>query len=314
MFPQGPVLCLSLLIGACSHASAEAPRCQLGVASRSFASRPGDVVLLGEMHGTQETPQFLGELACLVGQTGQSLIVGLEIPRSEQTRINTYLDSDGTSANRQALLAGPFWQRPYQDGRSSNAMSVLIERARVLRKQGVKLELLAFDVTPERMTAIDGVTRDKEMADAIIKRVAATSHAVTLVLTGNIHIWTQEGTPWDPRFVPMGVHLRAAYPSLTSLDVSLPPGAAWMCTGKEAATCGVKPLSKGSRKGVAGQPSGIELFNEPDEHGVRGVYRVPSATPSRPAKIPRTRTSSRQTRRPKKTQGGPRHGLNGGFE
>ncbi|MGV6492816.1 hypothetical protein ACTUVK_003020 [Stenotrophomonas rhizophila] len=91
------------------------------------------LVLVGELHGTVETPALVGELACAAAADATPVTVALEMDPTEQARIDAYLASAGTAADRSALLAGRFWTRTMQDGRSSVAMAALIERLRSLR-------------------------------------------------------------------------------------------------------------------------------------------------------------------------------------
>ena len=72
------------------------------------------LLILGEYHGTEESP------AVLLGLTRHWLrdgpvTIALELWRSEQERIDTYLASPGTEADRQTLLRGAFWQREPRD-------------------------------------------------------------------------------------------------------------------------------------------------------------------------------------------------------
>ena len=56
---------------------------------------PGTIVMLGEIHGTVETPAFVGDLACHGLVRGHRVLLGLEYPASEQADLETYLASDG---------------------------------------------------------------------------------------------------------------------------------------------------------------------------------------------------------------------------
>src|SRR5260370_12765545 len=71
-----------------------------------------DVVLVGEMHGTVESPAFIDRAACLALADGRSVTVGLEIPVEEDSRIRTFLASSGSAAHRDALLGTAFCQAP----------------------------------------------------------------------------------------------------------------------------------------------------------------------------------------------------------
>ncbi len=94
---------------------------------------PGRIFLLGEMHGTQQSPAFVASIACAVAARGLELVVGLELVTTAQEQVDTYLDSQGRPADREALLQHVTWTRSYQDGRNSVAMRDLIERVRRLK-------------------------------------------------------------------------------------------------------------------------------------------------------------------------------------
>ncbi|HTQ81108.1 MAG TPA: hypothetical protein VMM92_14000, partial [Thermoanaerobaculia bacterium] len=108
------------------------PQCP-AIAGLAPLLAPGHGLLLGEVHGTVESPAFLANAVCLALQAGRSVTVALEIPLQEEARFEAYLGSAGSAADRTALLAGAFWQDPYQDGRRSQAMLALLESLRRLR-------------------------------------------------------------------------------------------------------------------------------------------------------------------------------------
>ncbi len=73
--------------------------------------KPGHVVLLGEMHGTNESPQFLSDALCVALQNGHSVTVGLELPFSETERADVFLESSGDAEAEQRLLKGNFGEK-----------------------------------------------------------------------------------------------------------------------------------------------------------------------------------------------------------
>jgi hypothetical protein len=246
------------------------------------------VLLLGDFHGTEEIPAFLSRLSCEVMRRGMNVIAALEIPREEKDRVDRYLDSTGTQADRRALLEGEFWTDVYQDGRRSRAMAALIERLRALRQAGLtlpnprRLDVLLIDARD----AVSPGERDRRMADAVLAVVgpsaAARQSSLLVTLAGNYHTRTVKGAPWDATYEPMGYHLARSLPAsaVRSLDVAHAAGAAWFCTGAEPATCGEKVL-KGNAEG---SPGAIRLFDKPDDRGYGGTYFVGRLTASRPAR------------------------------
>ncbi|HZF08455.1 MAG TPA: hypothetical protein VFE33_06650 [Thermoanaerobaculia bacterium] len=187
----------------------------------------GHGLLLGEMHGTVESPAFLADAVCLALQAGRSVTVALEIPLQEKARFEAFLGSAGSAADRTALLAGAFWQDPYQDGRQSAAMLALLESLRQLRHSGnagAALPVVLLDSTPQ------APARDRFMAERLSAAVAQRPQDLFLALTGNYHNRLAPGAPWDAHYEPMGLLLSRLRPDLplTALDVATTGGTAWI--------------------------------------------------------------------------------------
>jgi erythromycin esterase-like protein len=200
------------------------------------------LVLIGEVHGTLETPRLVGDLATLLAADGP-LTVALEFPISLQPELDAFLAHDSLEAARRALLAGSFWTRDYQDGRSSQAMLELLERLRELRRQGHRLEVLAFDI--DRAAAGAGADRDAAMAENLR---SVTVEGTLLLLAGNYHVRTVPGAPWNPQQRFLGWHLRDRDPY--SVDVTAFEGTYWVCTGSDAEDCGVRGFQRDAEGGA----------------------------------------------------------------
>jgi len=200
------------------------------------------LVLVGEIHGTREIPAAFGHLVCQAAaeQRGKTILVGLEILATAQSAIDAFLASQGDASAIHALLAQEFWQRDYQDGRSSAAMFHLLDEFRRYRKAGSKILVRALD--PGRYDSPGN--RDAEMAASLANAIAAVSPAQTLALVGNVHSRTLKGYPWDAKadYVPLGALLRAQYDDLITLDVTVLGGSAWTCTSAAAADCGAHAM------------------------------------------------------------------------
>ena len=236
---------------------------------------PGGTLLFGEIHGTQELPAFFGEAVCW---TSGHLPVqaGLELPPTEEGRMAAWFASAGSSADVEALTASPLWTGRLQDGRTSRAMVVLLDRLRLLMVEGRPIEVFLFDVRDQDHLA----ARDRMMAEVIAARVKAHPDALTMVLAGNVHAQKDKGVPWDPELVPMGWYLADAGVRVRSLNFSAPAGSAWTC--RPDGECGpsagpaIRPLPSGST-------IGIELFEQPLKGGFDGLFATPSLTASPPA-------------------------------
>lgn len=239
-----------------------------------------DVVMLGEIHGSDEIPRFVGDLVCAASAT-RPVLLGLEIPAAEDAAFQAYLASTGDAPARRTLLATPFFSREYQDGRSSRAMLELLERVRALRAAGRDVELLAFD-DPD---APGG--RDRAMADRLLAARAARPGRLVVALAGNLHARIVLGSPFDPRFESMALFLlragEGAAPGLRllSLDARYPDGTAWTCTTAAVADCGARRL-----RGAEAVAPGIRLDPVADGMAYHGVFAVAALTASPPAKEP----------------------------
>jgi peptidoglycan/xylan/chitin deacetylase (PgdA/CDA1 family) len=234
----------------------------------------GHVVLLGEMHGTNESPLFLRNAVCTALQNGHAVTVGLEIPRTETAAVDAFFDAPEGEAAERRLLQGPIWQRTYQDGRASRAMRDLLNSLRAYRAAGLPVRVVLIDdpAVPAR--------RDSAMSARIQTARAAAPDDVFLVLTGNVHNRLTVGTQWDASYEPMGYLLRRAVDAgrITSLDVAHAGGEAWVCFGSTASDCGVRSIGKRGAEG-----DGVTLFAKPDAQAYDGHYHVGRLTASLPA-------------------------------
>jgi len=239
--------------------------------------KPGGLLLFGEsLHGTRELPAFFGEAVCWTSGALPAQ-AGLEIPASEQERVDTFLVSPGAPADVEALTTGPFWSRPpeQQDGKSSRAMTALLDRLRLLRRAGQPIDVFLFDVDDAQGPG----ERDRAMADRLAARVRAHPEALTMALTGNVHARKTKGAPWNPELEPMGLHLVTAGVRVLSFDSVTPAGTAWFCD--EKMTCGIHEV-RAWKELPSGRTGGLELLDQPTQEGFDGLYATPSLTASPP--------------------------------
>jgi hypothetical protein len=200
--------------------------------------------------------------------------VGIEFPRDEQARIDAFLASAGGDPARAALLAGPFWHRPFQDGRTSHGLLDLLERLRALRAGGRDVRVVAFD---QAATSDDGARREQDMADAVIAAHRAAPDRATVLLVGNLHARRSPRPPPHAPIVPMTKFLVDAIPGVVSLDVVGGPVAAWICTTPEVASCHVYTSSEADDRGA------VRIDRSVVRDGYDGVYAVGEVHAATPA-------------------------------
>ncbi len=240
-------------------------------------ARAGNVVLMGELHGTQEVPHFLAQSVCQASQQGVPVSVGLEIPANNQERLQRFLTSKGTEEDWGFLMESAFWRSPYPDGRGSEAVVGLLDGLRKLRSQGLDVEVFAFDHPP-----LEGEAREEAMAKTVLEVAAKSKERAVLVLTGNIHPRLVKGLPWNRDYRSMGLRVADKHRAVFSLDMAYDTGTAWICSvdaQQQNVDCGVRE-AKGKDNG---ERYFVHLFDGLSPEGYHGIFYVGTVTASLPA-------------------------------
>jgi hypothetical protein len=206
------------------------------------AALANDVVLVGEVYGTEESPAFVLQAVCTALGNGRRVTVALEVPREEEPFLQTYLSSPRDNSS---FLEGPFWHSSPKEGRSSKAMAGLVTQLRSWHAMDIPVRIATIDPTeiaPDGTASHWGAARDRGMAENLAALIKAAPHDLVLVLTGNVLNRTERGVPWNKKYEPMGFLLRqrlAPAVRLASLDVHLYGGGkAWVCTNRTETACG----------------------------------------------------------------------------
>jgi len=250
--------------------------CGVPILGLGKVARPGNVVLLGELHGTREVPHFLAQSVCQAAVQGVPVSVGLEIPVMNQERLQTFLASAGKEHDWAKLMESPFWRSPYPDGRNSEAVVNLLEALRKLRGRGLDVDVFAFDHPP-----LEGDAREEAMAKTVLEVAGKASKRAVLVVSGNLHPRQVKGLPWNPDYRPMGLRLADEHDRVYSLDIAYNSGTAWICSvdGQQKLDCGVKP-TKGEDNGSR---YFVHLFGGRNGQGYHGIFYVGAVSASLPA-------------------------------
>jgi hypothetical protein len=209
---------LALLWSACSSPPSALDCAPIEGAGELVASRR--VIFVGEVHGTAETPRLAGDLACHALRADKPVLLALELPASDNALLEKLLETGETGP----LLASPFWSREEQDGRSSQAMLELLQRAHALRAAGKPIEVVGFEV--ERTAGTMPAERDRAMAEQLLGAMQAHPGSLVVALAGNVHGRRTLGVPWDPIYQPMAAYLGERVVSLLAWAQH---GSAWNC-------------------------------------------------------------------------------------
>jgi len=194
------------------------------------------LLLLGELHGSKESPKLAGEIVC-----GEALkapvVLALEIPTTEQSPVDRFLASNGGAGAKAELLSHQFWQADV-DGRASAAMFELIAYMRKLKHAGLPVSVFAF----ARGGARRHITRQAALADSLRDFVKQHPNLSMVVLTGNVHgsqaPFLQFGN--GPKIIPTGYLIRDLHP--VSVLIAHPTGTIWACIND---SCNVHPIKGG---------------------------------------------------------------------
>ncbi|OYW86713.1 MAG: hypothetical protein B7X53_12020 [Hyphomonas sp. 34-62-18] len=184
------------------------------------------IVVFGEaIHGTNESPAALFGLACHLAKEGAPVLVGLEAERTFSDELDAFLDH-GDAVRLYGTTSG-MWD--VHDGRSSQAILLLLQNLAELRAAGLEVSVFAFDASSEldyREQADWGtVSRDARMAETVDAAAARFSGAV-LLLTGGFHARKQVFDFDGTSFVPMATGIQAR--PVFSLEMRHAGGSGWM--------------------------------------------------------------------------------------
>jgi hypothetical protein len=233
-------------------------------------------LLVGEYHGTVEMPRVAADLLCAAVQQKRPVVLGLEFTAENQTALEAYVQSDGSVAARERVLAAPAWQQP--DGRNSLAVFELLETARSLRAAGHIVRVVAFDLVPAPAVSR---ARETALAEALVAARARVPNSLVIALTGAGHAGK---TPWssqNPPFPSTGQLLPEG--ETIALTFARPGGRYFGCraaTAEAPGGCAVYDMP--AREPV--RPRGIEMDASLRE-GFEGVYSAGGPyTAARPAR------------------------------
>ena len=239
-----PLLAGLALLATLHNAPAAAPDCEAAV-GLDIARLTARALLVGELHGNEQTPAFGARLTCSLLKAGRPVIVALEREGQEQPALQAYLASAGQPADVQALTSHGAWVRPQQDGRNSRAMLALIEQLRRLRASGQPVGVLVMQQSfhplvpggtegqaawTEADNARAGEINDRTMADQVWTTLALHPAYTVVALAGNMHTAIasasrHEMLPW-PSF---GDALAAMTP-VQVIGLSSSGGSSWNMT------------------------------------------------------------------------------------
>jgi hypothetical protein len=226
--------------------------------------------LLGELHGTEQSPRFVGDLTCALARRGFPVTVALELPIDLSSRLGRFVSDERPNATDWHAVFTNEWQ----DGRRSTAVAALIERLAAMHRAGANIELVSY--APDSLPAQE---RDDGMSRALA--TLAGNQRLLVVLSGNYHNRLRAGTAISSQYRPAAfglAHLIEAE-RITSLEMGYDAGSAWICSSPKPTDCGARHI--GAHHPM---PWGtISLFDSLDAQGYSGRFGVGAITAAPPA-------------------------------
>jgi hypothetical protein len=230
------------------------------------------VILLADVPGTKEIPDFVGRLACQAARKGIPTVVALELLRIDQDSVDTYLASRATAGDRAAFLQAMRSFGPQGSGnRGSKAVLELLDRIRVQRDSGLSIRVILFDEVATASTPAKARAATLER----LRRIEPETLLLVLVVRGQARTVLLSGESAESP--PLGVALAHWGLNPLALDVRSPGGATWGCESGARGACGIVPVHLGAPP--IGAPS-ISVYPTPDAEGFFGLYAVGPLTPS----------------------------------
>ena len=228
-------------------------------------------VVVGEMHGTAETPAAFADMVCAARDKG-SVTVALEFSESMQPMLDAFMAAETEQAARAILAAYPHGPFVHHDGRGSVAILDMLLRLRAMKRETPGLKVVAFAPDSPRVRGFSQSYYDLDMGHRLATAARKAPDSRMLVLVGNIH--AQKKMIESFNLTPAVMHLPSA--EVVSLYVVPQGGTAWNCGGE---ACGANPLPEtydAAARGVVIQPYGNGAFD--------GVLALGPTTASEPAK------------------------------
>jgi hypothetical protein len=207
--------------------------CALPEGWSEVASRQPRYVVFGELHGTQQGPAFIGNLACALASQKQRILVGVELDPTANVALQDAWKLPPGQFGQALVRAG--WQAR-QDGVASLAMFALLVRLHKLKEAGLSIAVIAFDsddAQERRFSDLAGYgPREAVQAENIHEAATRGSYDRVLVLTGNAHARKSRYGEGPESSDFMAARL-ASHAPVVSLDTRYATGTAWYCQVKK---------------------------------------------------------------------------------
>lgn len=267
------------LLAAASLLTAQ-PDCAPLPGADALLARPERILVVGETHGTTETPAAFLALVCEAAAQGP-VTVGLEMPESDRALFEAVMAAPDEATAARILRGGDFGDPRRDDGRNSVAMFEMILGFWRLKAAGQDIAIRPFAARMSVIRGRDQAWWELEMAYGMSRPLVDRPSARLLILVGNLHARKTRFDRWPDVGLPAAGHLHAT--DTLTLNVAQQGGQAWTC--QEA--CGAH-----DSRGVYDPDARGVILGPVQDGAYDGVLAVGPTTASPPAGAQPAVTSS----------------------
>ena len=207
------------------------PECEAPEGWQEVAEQEPLYVVLGELHGTRQGPEFFGNLACALASRGERVLLAIEH--------NAYQNADlqnawnAPVAQFAAALAETGWAGR-NDGVGSEAMFDMILFVHGLKERGLPISVVAFNGAKDedqfrRFSDLPGQgPHEAAQAENIALAAASAQYDRVLVLVGGFHARKDLAQLAGDLVEPMARRLARSGRTVT-LEMAYGAGSSWGC-------------------------------------------------------------------------------------
>lgn len=202
------------------------PACAAPVGTDALLARPEKIIVLGEIHGTTETPAAFLAMVCEAAKQGP-VTVGLEMPETDRPHLDFVMAAPDQASAIQYLRSGDFGDPRRNDGRHSQAMFDMIIGFWRLKAAGHDIVLHPFAAHMSVIQGRDQAWWELEMAHGMSRPLVARPDARLLILVGGLHARKTVFSRWPEVGLPAAGHLHPR--DTLTLNVAQQGGGSWGC-------------------------------------------------------------------------------------
>jgi hypothetical protein len=273
--------------------------CTVPAGGAEVAARRSKFIVFGEMHGTRESPEFLGALACGLASRGERLLIAVELNATANSAIQNAWLVHNEQFDEALRTSGWFGRK---DGVGSTAMFELLQKLHRLRVQGKSIDVVAFNSFSDneqrqRFKGLPGQgPHEAAQAENIRRASQSRRYDHILILVGNLHARKVPVENGAVSYQPMAMQLGSAAEVIT-LNMQSSGGSMWNCLTKpnvtlergkppppDALDCGIHETGRSPFD--LGPPAFIrlgELPGKPTDPNYDGFYWLGQVNGSPPA-------------------------------